>query len=39
MKLSLLPAVAAEFAIIKLANEAGQTDIDVCASYSRAVRF
>lgn len=39
MKLSLLPAVAAEFAIIRLANEAGQTDIDVCASYSRAFGF
>jgi len=39
MKLSLLPAVAAEFAIIRLANEAGQTDIDVCASYSRSFGF
>ncbi len=39
MKLSLLPAVAAEFAIIRLANEAGLTEIDICASYSRAVKF
>ncbi|CAG5096361.1 Oidioi.mRNA.OKI2018_I69.XSR.g14581.t2.cds [Oikopleura dioica] len=39
MKLSLIPAVVAEYAIIRLANDAGLTQIDICTSFARSFGF